>query len=69
MVSMLGRARRRRRRRGPVLVPEGCVAVEITEVAPNNGCVAAAEWTPPSGAEGAAITGVRAEALDLLRAC
>ena len=42
---------------------KGATAVEITEVAPNNG-VAAAEWTPPTGAEGALITGVRAEALD-----
>ena len=42
---------------------KGATAVEIDEVAVVNG-VAATEWTPPTGAEGAAITGVRAEALD-----
>lgn len=41
---------------------KGATPVEIGEVAPNNG-IATLEWTPPGGAEGAAITGVRAEAL------
>ena len=43
---------------------KGATAVEITEVAPLEG-IAEAEWTPPGGAEGAAITGVRAEFLDI----
>lgn len=43
---------------------KGATAVEIAEVAPLEG-VAESEWTPPGGAEGAAITGVRAEFLDI----
>lgn len=46
---------------------KGATQVEISEIAPNNG-IATIEWTPPAGAEGAAITGVRAEALDAAEA-
>jgi hypothetical protein len=46
---------------------KGATPVEIAEIAINNG-VAAMEWTPPGGAEGAAITDVRAEVLNAAEA-